>query len=317
MPEFPLIFKAPSLGDGFKSIGLVGIEYDLKIKNFKGRGHSIAVKGENEGPKFLFTDDSMTNGFIRLCTDKELALEVNMRNYEKRAGLSLWFTTGHPEWACKWCLNKEDMTISAFNAGSKTDLKIGVNGGKIVLVHKSDTDNVCTFVTDDKAFLERTKRLLEEEAKIKIEREKQLKEILTPETLASFKRDGFVLLKKLVSKELTFLARQEVNRELGSSQHSVDQFKAKIFPDNPAIIDSFNKTILPDLMQQFLGSDQRITLSNCQIALRFPGKHGNRINAFIRNFSKKRQNFGDFNTIRKLAHRFGSIIKNYKVVRII
>ena len=34
MPEFPLIFKAPSLGDGFKSIGLVGIEYDLKIKNF-------------------------------------------------------------------------------------------------------------------------------------------------------------------------------------------------------------------------------------------------------------------------------------------
>ena len=44
-------------------------------------------------------------------------------------------------------------------------------------------------------------------------------------------------------------------------------------------------------MQQFLGSDQRITLSNCQIALRFPGKYGNRINSFIRNFSKKRQNF--------------------------
>ena len=78
-----------------------------------------------------------------------------------------------------------------------------------------------------------------------------------------------VPLSDLVEK-----ARQEVNRAIGSSTSGADQFKAKSFPDHPAIIDLFNKSLIPSLLGILFGDKldkAKYEIDRGQLAIRFPG----------------------------------------------
>ena len=269
--ELPLVFKIRCLGDTVYNISLQGSVYELP--QFNGRGMGLSIE---EGiPSLCFTceGEPSKSMAIRKSDDRALSIEVNARKFVTGSQISLWSIKGHPEWACRFSLNS-DMTISP---AENKEVVLGVipfNKTQIYLVNKNDHEHKMIF--------EMRNEVLEKYAHLVAENEKAalvLKEIhlelakntANTKMLENFKRHGFVHIPNTVDKKLLREALQEVNRLLGSSETGVDQFKAKTFPSSPLIVSAFNKTFLPDLMQVLFGSDSRITLNSCQIALRFPG----------------------------------------------
>lgn len=89
-----------------------------------------------------------------------------------------------------------------------------------------------------------------------------------PAMATSLEKSGFFHFKQLVQPALITAARGEVNRELGLG--NADTFKGKTFPKHPALLDVFNKSAVPLLLEQLL-ADARPVQGATQIALRFPG----------------------------------------------
>ena len=269
--EFPFVFKVQSLGDNLHCIVLQGKAYDIPKAN--GRGMGLAIEEREPVLNFICDGEPHVSMAIRKNDDSELSFEVSGRKFEAGVQISLWSINGHPEWACKFILNS-DMTISPVN---NKEVVLGIIPNKKTLIHlisKNDDENKMHFEMSSDDMLNYAKLAKENEmaesmlSALNIDLAKNTANI---EMLANFKNNGFIHLANIVEKKTIKTALKEINRMLGSVQSGIDQFKAKTYPSSPLIVDCFNQTFLPDLMQLLLGSKERITLESCQIALRFPG----------------------------------------------
>ena len=99
----------------------------------------------------------------------------------------------------------------------------------------------------------------------------QAYDFCTQDTVATFRKDGFVRLKNCVSEKLCDDALREINRRLGSNETSVDEMKARTFPKHKAITNLFNKSAIPIVLQKMLGGKKPYRQGGGQLALRFPG----------------------------------------------
>jgi hypothetical protein len=269
--EFPLVFKIKCLGDTLFSISLQGSVYDMP--KFNGRGMGLSIEEGAPSLRFICDGEIGKSMALRKSDDRGLSLEVNSRRFVLGSQISLWSINEHPEWACRFCLNS-DLTISPLN---NKEVVLGIlssNRTQIYLVNRSDHDHKMIFEMSNQALEKYAQLAAENEKAAVVLRQIEIELAINTANktmLTNFKRHGFVHIPNIVDKKRLTEALQEVNRLLGSSESGVDQFKAKTFPSSPLIVNSFNRTFLPDLMQLLLGGDHRITLGSCQIALRFPG----------------------------------------------
>eukprot|EP00466_Bigelowiella_natans_P013342 jgi/Bigna1/75398/fgenesh1_pg.34_\ len=214
---------------------------------------------------------------LRCSHDENLSLEVNHRKMKAGDNLSLWSVNGGKQWPCKFALNK-DLTISPRKGNSvSSGVLIGVNprNSRLQLVKKGDPNRIVWRNWQDPEVMKRIeakqKAIAEAEEKKRREREAHISSVLNADMVASMKRNGFHKFSGLVPKELVDNALKELNRRLGSVKGGVDKFKAKSFPDHPAITDLFNKSDIPHVVQRLLGMPNMPYQGAGQIAMRFPG----------------------------------------------
>ena len=81
----------------------------------------------------------------------------------------------------------------------------------------------------------------------------QAYDFCSKDTIAAFRKDGFVRLRECVSESLCNDALREINRRLGSNIHTVDDMKAKTFLKHAPVTDLFNKSPIPYVLQNMLG----------------------------------------------------------------
>ena len=94
------------------------------------------------------------------------------------------------------------------------------------------------------------------------------------ERKAQLKHDGFTKFAGAIPSNIVREAMIEINRELGLSSTTTDQFKAKTFAKHPAIKALINQSMAPYICAELLGGtpdSYRAQISNGQLALRFPG----------------------------------------------
>ena len=91
---------------------------------------------------------------------------------------------------------------------------------------------------------------------------------------AQLKHDGFTKFAGAIPADLVNAAMTEINRELGMSSTTTDQFKAKTFANHPAIKNLINQSMAPFICAELLGGtpdSYRTQIGGGQLALRFPG----------------------------------------------
>ena len=254
-----------------------------------GRGQAICVgTGSSKVPFVL--DGPPDQMAIRLASDRSLGLEVNWRKFERDTPCSLWAGQHGPEHSLRWCMNA-DCTLSPVQA---PQLVLGVNGGssQILLVVRGDVSRRLVFGTGGggggggdgggggggERFGAAVGRFFSgiaararaaDDARVALVSEAAAR--CDDRMLTSLGRDGFVHLPQAVSRELCRSAKREINRLMGASMGSADQFKGKSFESAPVLTDLFNKSVLPHLMKKLLGGAAPYRQGGAQLALRFPG----------------------------------------------
>jgi hypothetical protein len=91
---------------------------------------------------------------------------------------------------------------------------------------------------------------------------------------AQLKHDGFTKFAGAIPPDVVRAAMAEINRELGMSSTTTDQFKAKTFAKHPAVRSLINQSMAPFICAELLGGtadSYRGQIGAGQLALRFPG----------------------------------------------
>ena len=197
--EIPLIFQCENLNAGrdFLAIVLEGSGYSIA----QGRGHGISIGTIEDALPFRI-EGSFSNMILRYRNDDRLALEVNYRKLEVGTALSLWYTSGHKEWACRFSLNPETRTISPLQSPHLV-LGCGPNKRQIVLVREDDVYHRFQFVPDAQNLLadRLTEMVLQRELR-QAQVQQQLNELCAPERLKLLKQDGLLHLSQVVDKKV-------------------------------------------------------------------------------------------------------------------
>jgi len=193
--EIPLVFQCENLnaGNNFFAIVLEGNGYTIA----QGRGHGISI-GAVEDALCFRVEGSYSNMVLRHRNDDRLALEVNYRKLEVGTALSLWYTSGHKEWACRFTLNFETRTISPVQSPHLV-LGCGPNKRQIVLVRHDDHYHRLQFVPDAQNILADMvlqRELRQEQVQL------QLNELCGIERLKLLKQDGLLHLPQVVDKKV-------------------------------------------------------------------------------------------------------------------
>ncbi len=101
---------------------------------------------------------------------------------------------------------------------------------------------------------------------------------LSPAQKARLKRDGFVVLPKIVPADLTGAAVREINHRLGSGEHpDKDAYADKKdylseYVSTPAVM-SLTRGGVRDAAESLLGAGRIEPLTQGQVVLRFPAEH--------------------------------------------
>ena len=96
----------------------------------------------------------------------------------------------------------------------------------------------------------------------------------TQERKAQLKHDGFTKFPGAIPPQVVREAMTEINRELGLSSTTTDEFKAKTFAKHPAVKNLIKQSMAPFICAKLLGGTPdyyREQISQGQLALRFPG----------------------------------------------
>ena len=291
-----LLVKEPKLfGSELYGICTRGNMYD--IPKYKGRGIALCIGPARDCVDFLLVKNkigSQRTIVLRKSDDPELALEVNFRKYSQIENpLSLWSNKGHADWACRFMFNK-DQTLAPLDTSNKmapTKLVLGLKEPKtwhstrshadIVLVRRDDHKRRLVFYKKEDA--QRFKARIETERKNQklkeVEMARQVKEfVVTPGMLRQLKLNGFVHLARLVPKALIDTARKEINRMIGigsvlkgEKKIGINELRGKLFSNQSAITNLFNKSAISLVVKALLGGDKPYVIDRGQVALRFPG----------------------------------------------
>lgn len=200
--EFPLVFQCENLNAGrdFSAITLEGNDYTIP----QGRGHGISI-GAIEDALCFRCEGNFSNMVLRHRNDDRLALEVNYRKLEVGTKLSLWYTSGHKEWACRFTLNSETRTISPVQSPHLV-LGSGMNKQDIVLVRADDHYYRLQFVPDAQALF--SDHLAEMVLQREVREEsvqRQVDELCSPQRLKLLKQDGLLHFPQVVEKKVRYL----------------------------------------------------------------------------------------------------------------
>lgn len=267
------------LGAGRKAIGLRGGAYDAPAPadgtGHGGRGRGIGIVLAERAVPFVL-EGSRCSHVLRLAEDSDLALEVNHRRMDIDNPLSLWSISGHRDWACRFSLGPDGTIAPAVGHNGGRPVVLGIKGDKsreLVLVDHEDHERriIVSSGTSLQDYREELEAIRLVEATERQEMEAQAIAAASPGMRQRLVEDGFFRLEGAVPQRLVRAARQEINRQLGSSASSADHFKGKASPDHPAITDLFNRSMLPFVLRELLGGDQPFSVHRGQIALRFPG----------------------------------------------
>lgn len=252
-----------------------------------GRGQALTLGPKESGLLFSFDGNISSGASIRINDDPALALEVNWRKYEVGNAVSLWASgdTSHAAWAQHFALNN-DGTLSPVGRlvgpAVPRGLVLGVaqQGSQLILVRQDDITRRIVFASAD-VMTKAVADLAQQQRLATARLEAQARAICTDALKADLRDNGFVHVPQAVSSALIRRAKQEINRAIGASTGSADAFKAKTFASEPAIVDLFNRSVLPLLCRELLGNvDARGSASGAsahykqhvgQLALRFPG----------------------------------------------
>jgi hypothetical protein len=94
------------------------------------------------------------------------------------------------------------------------------------------------------------------------------------ERKAQLKHDGFTKFEGGIPRHLVLNAMREINREIGLSSTTTDQFKAKTFAAHPDIAKLIKQSMAPHICAALMGGTPdyyRNQIGGGQLALRFPG----------------------------------------------
>ncbi len=94
------------------------------------------------------------------------------------------------------------------------------------------------------------------------------------ERKAQLKHDGFTKFEGGIPRHLVLNAMREINREIGLSSTTTDQFKAKTFANHPDIANLIKQSMAPHICAALMGGTPdyyRNQIGGGQLALRFPG----------------------------------------------
>lgn len=276
--ERALILKSPAcdwMGDAPKAIVLRGSAYMVGKDGSRGYGIGIGVAGK----ACIFQFDGVAGDAmsLRKFDDPDLALEVNWRKNEPGNPLSMWYSGGEAGKgrgaACKFTMGP-DRTLSPFGAKG---VVLGAKQGTAELILVGASDPLRLIFQSEKEMDEQTDAIRSEQkatAAARVAMKAEAAERCNADMFRCLRTDGFVHLKDAVPQKLVRKARQEINRELGSSSQSADAFKAKSFPDRAEITDLFNASMVPFILRHLLGplgQDREYHQDRGQLALRFPG----------------------------------------------
>lgn len=153
-------------------------------------------------PSFIATDFNGEQFAIRLASDPDLSLSVGYGKFEANNSCSLWFSTGHPEWAHRWVLNSDGTLSPAKNKS----LVLGDQDGKPTLF---DSQSPQRLIIEHSA--EVVARITKELEIAAAATAAKVKAYFTPEVLESLKIRGFVHLKAVIPDPLIAKALFEIN----------------------------------------------------------------------------------------------------------
>jgi hypothetical protein len=167
-----------------------------------GSGRALTL-GPVEGGGLCFLLDGRPDSSmaVRLREDPRLALEVNWRKMEVGNQVSLWGSNdpSHRQWACRFCLNSSDGTLSpvalshigAPAVPSGLALGIDSDGGSLILVLRTDVSRRLAFLPPA-AMAERVDTLAQRQAEAAGALRAQATALCSAAMKASLRRDGFV-----------------------------------------------------------------------------------------------------------------------------
>jgi hypothetical protein len=254
------------LGDASAPRGIVLRGAPYALAEHHGRGHAIGVGAASAAPAFML-DASGGGGFaVRLEADRALSLEVNFRKVTAGTALSLWYVTGHPEWACRFeCsadgtlspAGRADLVVAARDG----TLELAARGARGALVFARGADIAAAVAAARGAAAAAAAAAAATAAAA-----------LTPAVRDDLRTKGFARLRGVVAPALVRAALREVNRQLGAG--SPDAFRAKTFAASAVVNALFNDSALPAVCAALLGplpAGAVYSQTGAQLALRFPG----------------------------------------------
>jgi len=284
-----LVVKSPPmpwLGPGKKALICPGGVHEHTFKHggktYHGRAVGLRIGHARDAEEFIIEGPPGNMG-IRMQMDKKITLDYAWGPQNSKVGQKVNFhnTVEHPEWVAKSTFYP-DGTI-----GPNCDSNPLCPVLRLGLDHRDDGDTYVVIVDhkDPNRLVFGGAREMEKYIEDLIEQKRVAKEklekiklaainICTSEMRAQLKRDGFYKIEGGVPLEVVREARKEINREIGLSSTTTDQFKAKTFASHPSILNLMKSSMAPYILSELLGDTPdyyKRQITHGQLALRFPG----------------------------------------------
>ena len=275
----------PWLGEGYKAITMDGALHVLDGGKASGGPYwgRMVIGSALHAAEFI-CDGDPEHMRLRLKSNPQVTLDYAHGPGKTKPGQDVNFygNPDHQEWLPHSVFG-DDGTIGPSAHSSNPDAEaccLGYDRHEngltyIKMVRRNDPKRLIFGSAEDmKPFLD---ELLASRAAI-IAASEDLKSraigLCTPERKAQLKHDGFTKFPGAIPPDVVRNAMIEINRELGLSSTTTDQFKAKTFAKHPAVLNLIKQSMAPIICAELLGGtadSYRQQIGGGQLALRFPG----------------------------------------------
>ncbi|KAJ3371315.1 hypothetical protein HDU91_005342 [Kappamyces sp. JEL0680] len=248
------------------ALGLDGSSYS----SASGKGCQIQLVPCQEAPEFVLDPCKGQAGIfaLRLASHLDLALEIDYRKIERGTSLSLWCNFGPggkplKQLASTFCFDpKEGLLCPA----GRTDLCVGLQAKKIVLVSRARKELVLVFQPSD----ETQPSTLHRPLAVADQYSAAVELLLDGAARRELREDGFTVLRSAIEPHLLQPAKAAVNKRLGQCCRSPNALLSDHSQEKP-VLDAFNLSIVPRLLERIFGPGDYTTHSPIQVATNFPG----------------------------------------------